>query len=354
MGASNDVASENGGAPLGKNPQEFTATIANVIAVGLGQYLKNQGLDDESIFRTAGLKPETFIERYSRFPIKQLAAALTLSARLGDDSLFGLHFGDWYQPRVLNASNYAINSAPDIRNSLISLQIHCNLITGIPTQISENREYAEMSWIIKLASPSSRQMIDFKAMRTLKVIQQAAGPEWRPLRVNLAHEKPENVDEYYRLLGPNIHFDQPENSFRIDRSTMEIPMPDADPDIYHMARNSILNPFPYEQHGKHPVGRFRQFISAQLGKKGVTLASASKHMGMTPQQLRRMLKKNGTCFQCVLDETRKAHTSYYLNETETRFSEISFLLGFTDQSTFSRAVKRWFSMTPREMRRKGG
>lgn len=339
-----------GHTPAGKKPAEHTTTISNIIAVGLQRHLRKLGLDSESIFRAAGLKSEIFKDKYAQFPIEKMAVALQISARLSHDPCFGLHFGEWYRPRALIASNFAINSAPDIRNALTSFQIHSNLITGIPTQIYENREFAEMCWIINVSSAYSRQLIDFKAIRTLKIIQQAAGPEWRPLRVNMAYEKPENVDEYFRVLGPNVHFGQPVNSFQIDLDAMAIPMPDADPDIYHMARNSILNPYTPEQEDQDPVVLFRRFIHAQLGKNSVNMTSASQHLKMTPQQLRRLLKKSGTCFQCVLDETRKIHATHYLFETDTRFCEITYLLGFSNQSTFSRAVKRWFGTTPREVR----
>ncbi len=171
-------------------------------------------------------------------------------------------------------------------------------------------------------------------------------------RVNLAHEKPYNVFEYFRLFGPNIHFDQPENSFWIDSAAMATPMPGADPDMYHTAQNSFRNPFPYEQDDTTLIGQLRRFISKRLDKNGVTLAAASKHMGMDQQQLRRLLKKHDTCFRTVLDETRKAHAAHYLCETETRFSEIAFLLGFSDQSAFTRAVRRWYCMPPKTMRRR--
>lgn len=159
------------------------------------------------------------------------------------------------------------------------------------------------------------------------------------------------MGEHTRLLGPNIHFDQPVNSFWIDPAAMVKPMPEADPDMYYIARNSFRNPFPCEQDDTNPIDRLRRFISARLGRNGVSLASASQHMGMTPHQLRRLLKKQKTCYQWVLDETRKAHAAHYLCETEIRFSEIAFLLGFSDQSAFTRAVKRWFNVPPKDMRR---
>jgi AraC-like DNA-binding protein len=351
MDARPDEARDIGGSPIRRQPRESIATISNVIAVGLERYLKEIGLDSASIFRAAGLKPEIFSDKYSQFPIEQMAVALKISARLVDDPYFGLHFGEWYEPPFLYPCNYAVSSAPDLRNALTALQDHRNLVAQMPTQFSENSAFAQMSWVINLVSAPPRQILDFKAMRTLKHIQYATGPNWRPLRVNLAYEEPENVDEHFRLLGPNVHFDQPVNSFWITSSDLRIPMPDADPDLYHMACSSLKNPFACEQNDNNPVERLRQFISAQLSNNRITLAAASKYMDMTPQKLRRLLNKHDTCFQCILDDTRKAHAVHYLCETRIRFSEISYQLGFSDQSVFTRAVKRWFETTPKEMRR---
>lgn len=351
MGTGLNNARNYGKTPPRKDLPKSRATISNVTAISLRRYLKKIGLDDASIFRAAGLKSNIFREKYAQFPIEKMAAALHISARLKEDPYFGLHFGEWYTSPFLYPCNYAVNSAPDLRNALNALRDHRNLVAQMPTHITENSAFAEMSWDIELSSAHPRQIMDFKAMRTLKHIQQTTGPEWRPLRVNLAYEKPENLDEHSRLLGSNVNFDQPVSSFRIDPAAMDMPMPDADPDIYHMACVSLKNPFPGEQDNMDPINQFRQYIRAQLGRNSVTMTSASKHMRMTPQQLRRRLKKRGTCFQCILEEARKANAAHYLFETDTRFSEITYLLGFTDQSTFSRAVKRWFGATPREVRR---
>jgi len=336
--------------PFGEKAQISNSTIASSVAVGLGQYLKTLGLDGTSVLRTAGLKQYIFNDRYSRIPLQQLETALEISELKTNDPLLGLHFGEWYWPPVLYAFHYAINCAPDLRMALTTMQDHRNLAAGMPTQLTIQSAYTELSWSIGLQSESSRHVTDFITMRTLDHIQKAVGEEWKPLRVNLAYEKPDDASEYFRLLGSNIHFDQPKNGFWIDSATMTETMPEANRDMFHIALNSFRNPFPREQDDNNPVDRLRRFVSNRLDKSSVTLANASKYMDMTPQQLHRALKKHDTSFQCVLNETRKAHAIYYLTETETRFSEIAFLLGFSDQSSFTRSVKRWFGATPKEVR----
>lgn len=334
-----------------KGHREYTPTIASVVVVGLRQYLKELGLDGNSILQRADLRSETLNDRYSRIPVQQLAVALEISERQTDNPFFGLHFGEWYKPPILHACNYAISCAPDLHNALTSLQDHRNFVANMTTQLSEPGAYAELSWVIEHLSISPRHIIDFKAMRTIKHIQQAAGRDWASHRVKLAYEKPKNVSEYVRLLGPNIEYGQPMNSFVVDSGVLALRMPDAGPDIFYMARNSFRNPFPYRQDDNSPVEELRQFISQRLEKNVATLAGASQHMGMSPQKLRRLLNKNDTCFQSLLNDTRKAHASHYLQHTTIRLSEIAFLLGFSDQSAFSRAVKRWFGAPPKDIRK---
>ena len=129
-----------------------------------------------------------------------------------------------------------------------------------------------------------------------------------------------------------------------------MPMPNADPDLYLVARGSLPGPPAGKWAENDPVDQLTRFISGQLEKNGSTLARASDHMKMTQHQLRRLLKRHGTCFQCLVDDTRKVLAKHYLTETELRFSEITFLLGFSDQSVFTRAVKRWFGITPKQLR----
>jgi AraC-like DNA-binding protein len=338
-------------APVVKKPQEFSATFFSGVALALGEYLKTRGQDGTSVLQAAGLKDETLSERYSRFSIQQLATAFELSEQQTNDPLFGLHFGEWYIPPTQLAGHYAISNAPNLREALNTVKDYRNRVVGIPTQLSDQAAFTELSWIIESASFYARHTIDFMAMRTLKHIQMATGADWRPLKVDLESDKPENLSEHHRLLGSNVQFSQPATMIRVGSDALALPMPNADPDLYLVAQNSFRNPFPCKQNDKTPVDQLRQFIGDGLDKNDVTLAAASKHMDMTMQQLRRVLRKHDTCFQCVLDETRRAHAAHYLCETETCFSEVAFQLGFSDQSAFSRAVKRWFGVPPKDMRR---
>ena len=48
---------------------------------------------------------------------------------------------------------------------------------------------------------------------------------------------------------------------------------------------------------------------------------------------------------------RREQAARYLAEDDLPFSQVTSLLGYTEQSAFNRACQRWFAMTPRQYRR---
>ena len=162
--------------------------------------------------------------------------------------------------------------------------------------------------------------------------------------------RPEQSEEYRRVFGPNVYFNRNTNCFAIDGAVLDYPIPDADPDLYIVARNSMKKPRPAARPESASIERVRRFVGDRLENNGGTLKAAAAHVGLSTHQLRALLKKHNTCFQCLLDDTRKAVAEHYLLHTDLRFSEITFLLGFSDQSVFTRAVKRWFGVTPKQIR----
>ena len=64
--------------------------------------------------------------------------------------------------------------------------------------------------------------------------------------------------------------------------------------------------------------------------------------------LQRQLSAEGTTFREIQDETRQALAEEYVLEGKHSLSQIAYLLGFSDQSNFSRAFKRWSGATPSE------
>jgi AraC-like DNA-binding protein len=67
---------------------------------------------------------------------------------------------------------------------------------------------------------------------------------------------------------------------------------------------------------------------------------------MSTRKLHRKLAAEDTSFRALLLEIRTELAKQYLNDTSLTLTEISFMLGFSEISSFSRAYKRWTGKSP--------
>lgn len=76
-----------------------------------------------------------------------------------------------------------------------------------------------------------------------------------------------------------------------------------------------------------------------------------KRLAMSKRTLQRRLRQEETTFGALLEETRRGLALHYLRNTSITSSEIGFLLGFGETSSFYRAFHNWTGSTPETKRR---
>jgi AraC-like DNA-binding protein len=84
---------------------------------------------------------------------------------------------------------------------------------------------------------------------------------------------------------------------------------------------------------------------------GVPQASdLARDMGMSERTLYRRLAEEGLTFRDVLTEAQSSLAQDLLRGSGNSIAEIAFLTGFSEQSSFSRAFKRWVGQAPAQFR----
>ena len=66
--------------------------------------------------------------------------------------------------------------------------------------------------------------------------------------------------------------------------------------------------------------------------------------------LHRRLAERGLSFKVQVESTRRELAENLLRQSSYTLSEVAFLTGFAERSTFGRAFKRWNGQTPRAYR----
>ena len=75
-------------------------------------------------------------------------------------------------------------------------------------------------------------------------------------------------------------------------------------------------------------------------------------MGISRRTLQRRLSEQQTNFKQVLQSLREQMAEAYLRDVRLGITEIGFLLGYSDQASFSNAFRLWQGCSPSEYRQR--
>ncbi len=79
----------------------------------------------------------------------------------------------------------------------------------------------------------------------------------------------------------------------------------------------------------------------------------ARRLGQSRRSLQRRLGEAGTTFARLVAEVRRQRAEAFLSGRDVSVAEVSWLLGFSEQSAFTRAFRRWTGRSPTEYRRGG-
>ena len=172
------------------------------------------------------------------------------------------------------------------------------------------------------------------------------GPELNPLLIEVRRPKPvAGLEQFEELFKAPIHFSSPDTTIYFDKEDVTKYLPTSNAEmartnekiiVYYLARldkNNITSQVKAKLLDMLPSGNF-------------TEEDVIQSLHLSQRTLQRKLKDEGTTYKELLDETRKELAKEYVNDTSLSFSEITYLLGFSEQSNFTRAFKRWQGQSP--------
>lgn len=177
-------------------------------------------------------------------------------------------------------------------------------------------------------------------------------PDFEPtFQVWFMHPEPPNIAEYEKTFeGGTLCFDKPWNGFVVPRDYLSIPVPSSDPHLHALIRkhaDAMLAELPRAQ---SLTERVRDLLANELSGGTPTAKQIAKKVAMSERSLARYLNDEGTTFSALFEDLRRRMALRYVRHSELSFSEITFLLGFSQAAAFYRAFRRWTGQTPREYR----
>lgn len=310
----------------------------------LREYLASRGLDPEPLTGPS-LAPQAAItsEAWQNM-LRRSAEALAEPA-------FGLSLARHVTFRHLGVVGYLASSCSTLAEALQKGTRYGALIAEHnPTHIEMIDGQFRLSW--PLVNGWSGQVWDELGTGTfVSMIRLVAGASFKATRVDFVAPAPADRKPYERFFGGEVRFDQPLPSLAFSADYLGMKLPGADPTLLALldaqAEESLQKRVPLS--GELQRLRHQLLHLIRDGRTRLEDLATSNDIG--PRALQRRLALLGSSFQSLLDDTRRHLAEQYLGDSRLDLHEIAGLLGYSEQSSFTRAFQQWTGVTPGQWRR---
>lgn len=177
----------------------------------------------------------------------------------------------------------------------------------------------------------------------------SSGPV-EPKAVFFKHPPPPSTEAHERFFGCPVLFDSDRDAFLVSRESLEVPNKVGDASIARFIDGHLEREVTQLEQELSLEQRVRVQISSALSEGIPKITDVARPLGMSGRTLQRRLSENGSSFQTLVDEARQRLAKRLLEESAYGIADVAYLTGFSDQSAFTRAFKRWAGQTPRSYR----
>jgi AraC-like DNA-binding protein len=329
----------------------MTATLLASAARVLWRLMERHGVDPTTVFDAVGLDAGDMQQPRARYPDALARAAWREAARRIDDPCFGLQAVDAWRCTDFHALGYAFLASRNLSTAIERLGRY-NAVVDSNVSFEHRVEGAQLRITYRLldaeiAEPPALQ--DARWAVLLGLCREAYGAGFSPLEISLTHPAPPCRSEYFGLFRCPVRFSAPVSEMVLDLAQAEALLPAAHRELAR-ANEAILADYLAALGVPDIVSRVKTAIVERLPSGAPSAEIIAADLAMSARTLQRRLADAHASYSVILESVRRELAAQYVTDASRSLAEISFLLGFSEQSAFSRAFRRWHGHSPTEAR----
>jgi AraC-like DNA-binding protein len=323
------------------------ASLTLLLAASLRQ---EYGIDPAPIYLQAGIPLTPPESPQLRYPYANMRRLWDLSKAASGDEAIGLKTGWYAKPVQFYAFGYSWLASSTLLDAMQRLTRYHQLLSTVSEEVS----IAELddSYALTVVFPDksrspSKDGIDCGMTALLALCDIVAEKEIRPLRVQLTCPPTVHPGAYREAFRAPVQFNAEMGTMYFDKQTLRAALPHSAPDIAK-ATDKIAELYIESLDPSKVSSQVRQLLISLLPSGNTDQELVSSRLNRGTSTLQRQLQAEGTNYRDVLESTRRSLAKNYLVDKQHSQAQIAYLLGFSNQSNFSRAFKRWTLMSPKQ------
>lgn len=334
-------------------PRTYDSQEPNVIAgwvTAVAQACDSTGLSSEELFREAGIDVADLRNPTARFPISQMSQIYQLIGEATDDPSFGLRIADFVHPTTMHALGYSLFASSTLESFCRRIVRYFRLVsTNAESQLE--RTATEYRLVMVPTEQGEQHYPQDAWMATiLRYVREIYRPDFAPMGVCLTRPLPQrNGQRFEQYFGASVQFGCEANRLIFSPADMQADLPAANAELARK-NDEVVMSLLARMDKEDIITRLRALIVELLPSGECSKEATAARLNMSERSLQSKLAARGTSYRILLNETRNELAEQYMRQGRHSVSEVTYLLGFADVSSFSRAFRNWTGVSPSEFR----
>lgn len=269
------------------------------------------------------------------------------------DALIGLRLGLDTQPGNLDIVGLLLMSCDDLAEALDML-VDYQQIIGEGGEFFLEQDIADGGsampcWRLRYESRfhcRARERVEAVFATLLHLGRWISGGAFQPMAVHFQHRALAAPSVYSELLGCTVDFESLENEIIFQATQAKLPLIQSNAAVTQHLR--VMADQMLASLGSQSLTHQVQALLKE--NPSDTKEQIAERLHISGRHLNRLLAEDGTSFKLLQDMVRRQLAETALRNPDSRMADIAEQLGFSDESAFAKAFRRWTGKSPSQFR----
>ncbi|WP_284298857.1 AraC family transcriptional regulator [Thalassotalea loyana] len=304
------------------------------------------------VLKECDVKPDDFKDQESRLSAEKTALLIDYCNRRKGRKDFSIAIAKAFHPGMFHALGYAMMSSDTLKDAFSRIARYKRVVSNTCTlNVETIGSHVHFVMDVKCYEDSMRPVLTRDCILSFlgtitQFTRESLKTDYSPIKVHLNWPKPHYdtsfLNEYFNC---EIIFDSDEISLVFDEETLNKHLAGGNP-LLTQSHEKLLDDYLSRLDKSDVEQLVKNCIHEMLPLGTPSQTEIASQLGMSLRNLQRRLQERKTNFRDILENTRKKLALEYILQSHLSYSEIGYLVGFSNIGNFNRAFKRWTGVTP--------
>lgn len=310
-------------------------------------YISLKGLSIEKCLSDVGFDENIISNVDNMISTEEVNSIIQSASRICNDDMIGIHSGVATEVSRLGLLGQLLMNSHSLKEVMETYRKYNILLCdSLFFDIDDNKKELTLRFKPAEWRDIDRNLVDALFCTILSICRKLINMNFYPKNVFLTSSRPNNYKEYLEVYNVVPAFNSNENKIIFSSDILNYKVICARPEIRLLLEEEVKRKLLKIKTNGMLKSKLISNIMTSLPVRIPTIEEAAESLNMSKRGIQKKLADEGTNFRDIIQGIRIGLADRYLFTGNYTVSEVAYLTGFSEESSFIRFYKRIKGITP--------